>query len=182
MKVLSLPESTTRHEMSRCSPSVSTTCSSSSSTVVEMTLARLPGTSKTRVARPSRPTWREKLGVMRPSLRHSSVAAAGRFRLAIDAVDRVLVLGVDDAALHLLRRRQLAALDGELRRHQVPGLDALVAGQLGVDRLDLAGDELLDLGRLHQLLVGREGDALRPWARAQGRYVSPLLTTRGLLS
>ncbi len=72
----------------------------------------------------------------------------------------VAVLLVDHPALDLQRRRDLARLQGELVRQQLPGDDLLEAGEIGVDRRHLFADQLADLGVGDQLLVVRRGDPL----------------------
>src|SRR5688500_12510357 len=155
MKMSSLPESSTSTSMSLRRASSARSASSSAPTSVVKTLARLPGTSKTSVARPPAPTWSVKAltSIPRASLVH-----------AVDLGGEVLV---DDPPLDLLRRRQLAGLEGELAGQYLPRLDALVLRELGVDRRDLVGDQLAHLGGTHQLLIGREGDVVgaRPGAQ-----------------
>src|SRR3954466_13296596 len=78
--------------------------------------------------------------------------------LAIHGVDLDGVTLVHETALQLHGRRQFLVLRRELTFDQIELLDGLDAGEVDVDRLDLALDQVLDLGSPTQARVVGEGN------------------------
>src|SRR5206468_60059 len=78
--------------------------------------------------------------------------------LRVHVVDDVLVLRVDERALELHRRRQLVVLRREDLLDEPELLDRLHPGELLVDALDLAPDEVLHVLRATQRGEVRERD------------------------
>src|SRR5512140_707742 len=91
----------------------------------------------------------------------SNLRAASRHRpLAIHAVNLDRVALVHEIPLQLHGRRQFLVLGGQLTLDQEELLDGFDPGKIGVHRLDLALDQLLNLRRAAQARVIGEGNVM----------------------
>src|SRR5690242_9766710 len=90
----------------------------------------------------------------------SSSQRSGHRPRAIHRVDLASVALVHEIALQLHGRRQLLVLRRELPLDQHELLDGFDAGEIGIHRLDLAPDQILDLGRAAQAGVIGEGNVV----------------------
>jgi hypothetical protein len=97
----------------------------------------------------SRPSTEHTLGGNAQLRRRYGSAGAA----AVEGVEAVGVLLVDDVALDLQRRRQLAGLLAEVVVEDEEALDLLDLGVLGVGRVELGLDQ-----RAHLVVLGQRGD------------------------
>src|SRR3954468_18288950 len=100
-----------------------------------------------------------KGGAITPSLLFKQDCSSHRPR-RIHGVDLGGITLVHEAALQLHGRRQLLVLGRQLALDQEETLDGLDAGEIDVDRLDLALDQVLDLGRAAQAGIIGEGNVM----------------------
>src|SRR4051794_20482763 len=100
-----------------------------------------------------------KGGAFTPSLLFKQDCSSHRPR-RIHRVDFGGITLVHEAALQLHGRRQLLVLRSELAFDQIESLDGLDAGEIGIDRFDLAPDQVLDLRRATEAGIIRKGDVV----------------------
>src|SRR6478736_5784105 len=100
-----------------------------------------------------------KGGAITPSLLFKQDCSSHRPR-RIHRVDLGGITLVHEAALQLHGRRQLLVLRSELAFDQIESLDGLDAGEIRIDPLDLAPDQVLDLRRAAQAGIIGERDVV----------------------